>query len=69
MMKASMKPYCVAIIIQLIYTGIFVISKPALNKGLRVHLLSPGSWLPHLAAYSSSTKVCGNHLCIANRQQ
>jgi hypothetical protein len=39
MMKASIKPYCVAIITQLIYTGIFVISKAALNKGLRIHLL------------------------------
>jgi hypothetical protein len=28
------------------------------DEHLRVHLLSPGSWLPHLAAYSSSTKVC-----------
>lgn len=37
-MKASMKPYCVAIIIQLIYTGMFVISKAAFNHGMNTYV-------------------------------
>lgn len=30
------------------------------DEHLHLRLLSPGSWLPHLVAYSSSTKVCNN---------
>ena len=30
------------------------------DEHLHLHLLSPGSWIPRLAAYSSFTKVCNN---------
>ncbi|BAF29918.1 WAT1-related protein At5g64700 [Oryza sativa Japonica Group] len=38
MVKASMKPYFVAIIVQLIYTGMFVISKAAFNHGMNTYI-------------------------------
>jgi drug/metabolite transporter (DMT)-like permease len=37
-MEASMKPYCLAIIVQLIYTGFFVISKAAFNQGINTYI-------------------------------
>ncbi|XP_066325107.1 WAT1-related protein At5g64700-like [Miscanthus floridulus] len=37
-MEASMKPYYVAILIQLIYTGMFVISKAAFNQGMNTYI-------------------------------
>ncbi|CAN6282181.1 unnamed protein product [Urochloa humidicola] len=37
-MEASMKPYCAAIAIQLIYTGMFVISKAAFNQGMNTYV-------------------------------
>uniref|UniRef100_A0A0D3HR40 WAT1-related protein n=1 Tax=Oryza barthii TaxID=65489 RepID=A0A0D3HR40_9ORYZ len=38
MAKASMKPYFVAIVVQLIYTGMFVISKAAFNHGMNIYI-------------------------------
>uniref|UniRef100_A0A0E0RDD9 WAT1-related protein n=1 Tax=Oryza rufipogon TaxID=4529 RepID=A0A0E0RDD9_ORYRU len=38
MVKASMKPYFVAIVVQLIYTGMFVISKAAFNHGMNIYI-------------------------------
>uniref|UniRef100_A0A0E0KFN5 WAT1-related protein n=1 Tax=Oryza punctata TaxID=4537 RepID=A0A0E0KFN5_ORYPU len=38
MLKASMKPYFVAIVVQLIYTGMFVISKAAFNHGMNIYI-------------------------------
>ncbi|XP_021312382.1 WAT1-related protein At5g64700 isoform X3 [Sorghum bicolor] len=37
-MEASMKPYCLAIMVQLIYTGLFVISKAAFNQGINTYI-------------------------------
>jgi hypothetical protein len=37
-MEASMKPYYVAIIVQLIYIGMFVISKAAFNQGMNTYI-------------------------------
>ncbi|XP_066348915.1 WAT1-related protein At5g64700-like isoform X2 [Miscanthus floridulus] len=37
-MEASMKPYCLAVIVQLIYTGLFVISKAAFNQGINTYI-------------------------------
>ncbi|CAL4934833.1 unnamed protein product [Urochloa decumbens] len=37
-MEAGMKPYCAAIAIQLIYTGMFVISKAAFNQGMNTYV-------------------------------
>ena len=34
----SMKPYCVAVAIQLIYTGMFVVSKAAFNQGTNTYV-------------------------------
>ncbi|WVZ77167.1 hypothetical protein U9M48_025063, partial [Paspalum notatum var. saurae] len=55
MMKESMKPYCIAIFVQLIYTGMFVISKAAFNHGMNTYIFifyrqAVGSlvWLPLL---------------------
>uniref|UniRef100_A0A0E0IXY9 WAT1-related protein n=1 Tax=Oryza nivara TaxID=4536 RepID=A0A0E0IXY9_ORYNI len=38
MVKASMKPYFVAIVVQLIYTGMFMISKAAFNHGMNIYI-------------------------------
>jgi drug/metabolite transporter (DMT)-like permease len=37
-MEASMKPYYLAISAQLIYTGMFVISKAAFNQGMNTYI-------------------------------
>jgi hypothetical protein len=37
-MEASMKPYCLAIIVQLIYTCFFVISKAAFNQRINTYI-------------------------------
>jgi hypothetical protein len=37
-MEAGMKPYCVAVAIQLIYTGMFVVSKAAFNQGMNTYV-------------------------------
>ncbi|KAM0849225.1 hypothetical protein ACQ4PT_053858 [Festuca glaucescens] len=37
-MDASKKPYVVAVIIQLIYTGMFVVSKAAFNQGMSTYV-------------------------------
>jgi hypothetical protein len=37
-MDASNKPYVVAVIIQLIYTGMFVVSKAAFNQGMNTYV-------------------------------
>ncbi|XP_051227179.1 WAT1-related protein At5g64700-like [Lolium perenne] len=37
-MDASKKPYTVAVIIQLIYTGMFVVSKAAFNQGMNTYV-------------------------------
>jgi hypothetical protein len=37
-MQASMKPYGAAVAIQLIYTGMFVISKAAFNQGMNTYV-------------------------------
>ena len=34
----SMKPYCVAVAIQIIYTGMFVVSKAAFNQGTNTYV-------------------------------
>ena len=36
----SMKPYCVAVAIQLIYTGMFVVSKAAFNQGFNTFIFT-----------------------------
>jgi hypothetical protein len=58
-MEVTVKPSGAAIIIQLIYTGMFVMSKAAFDQGMNlyIHFLSPGSWLCPLAAYGSYSMV------------
>uniref|UniRef100_A0A0E0BMJ2 WAT1-related protein n=1 Tax=Oryza glumipatula TaxID=40148 RepID=A0A0E0BMJ2_9ORYZ len=38
MVKASIKPYFIAIVVQLIYTGMFLISKAAFNHGMNTYI-------------------------------